>query len=74
MPIESAPWNQPALVWDGSELFLAVRYNEYSDGEPRDELETIGWHRCEPDGSYWGKELIELTHWMPLPEPPEASE
>lgn len=57
-PIETAPEEGEFLVFNGEEVTFASRD---SDGL----FWTMGYR--------WGEhgQMLHLTHWMPLPEPPE---
>jgi len=56
-PIETAPTDQPILVYGAKRLHWAVAAYTSRDGW---QVETCSdWHSIYPP-----------THWMPLPEPP----
>ena len=42
----------------------------FYDGQHIDDGELVGW---ESDGDC-GYPTLDVTHWMPLPEPPRASD
>lgn len=57
-PIETAPKETPVLIWNGEWVLIGEQWGD------------TPW-------SEWGNEADALngrqpTHWMPLPDPPEA--
>jgi hypothetical protein len=67
-PMKTAPWGKPVLVWDGGAIFVAVRYRESECVSSSD-----GWCEADTNGDYIpSRKLIQLTHWMPLPNPPSG--
>jgi len=68
-PIETAPQDGTAiLAWDGTAR-LVVEYN--TDSLPNGEG---FWIVVVPQWWGWGEERNgDLTHWMPIPEPPEGA-
>ena len=61
-PIESAPLDEPVLVWDGQ--VTVAKQTHYKHGNRWWVWDTYGF--CE-DG-----EIYEPSHWMPLPSPPTS--
>ena len=62
-PIKTAPKDKPILGWDGATM-TTVEWREWRSCPGY-------WTLCEcgayaEDGEWWP------THWMPLPEPPQA--
>lgn len=58
-PIETAPTKGLILAWDGEEVHIAE------------------WHPALIFGGDWyiaEDEVIDPTHWMPLPAPPHETE
>lgn len=69
-PIESAPKDGTRIVvWNG-----AAHFARWSDDCHMGQFEKApGWQvfECEDDTFYaWGLSASEVTHWMPLPQPP----
>ena len=72
-PIETAPRDGTAVLlygglWDGDASGI------YDDGNDRVPL-VCGyrgdvWAMCDTD--FYQVRILEPTHWMPLPEPPQA--
>ena len=60
-PIETAPKNMPIMVTDGV-LIVVVELMEKYGPHP------VGFSGYEWE---WDFSPINLTHWMPLPEPPK---
>ena len=58
---------------DNEEIFLVYR------GEAKDpEIELGLWNKNKEkfeyyDNEYYGYKIDDVTHWMPLPEPPDKS-
>jgi hypothetical protein len=61
-PIETKPKNRPILVTDGR--FVTAVLFESDSGYPYGV--EFGGYEWE-----WDFDWRELTHWMPLPEPPK---
>ena len=63
-PIETAPKDKRLLVWSGQEMYCAHWAQNWQTG---DEAWIV---------AAWGDEgdqaLVRPSHWMPLPEPPNA--
>lgn len=59
---------------DNEEIFLVYR------GEAKDpEIELGWWNKNKKkfeyyDNEYYGYKIDDVTHWMPLPEPPKESD
>ena len=84
-PIETAPKNKNLLVWmDAYERHSGVDWKRYGHAFMVIRDEGLDPYRLKiaienimgvapPDGGYVQVELrvLEPTHWMPLPEPPE---
>ena len=76
-PIETAPKSGPVLgygIWQGEIHGISnVPCIDIIDGEAcrTDFSKEGGWWNCATGDAYacW----LKATHWMPLPEPPEAS-
>jgi len=64
-PIDTAPKNTPILVTDG-DVIVVVKRGEFVG---KDWIDEVGFGGYEWD---WNFEWEDLTHWMPLPEPPKA--
>ena len=63
-PIETAPKDgTPILVWVRKHQEVLIVFYE--------ERGKFCW-REYPEGDRWNKNLV--THWQPLPEPPEEEE
>ncbi len=59
-PIETAPIDQPVLVWlEGFLMFPNVMYRD----------EEGNWHEAASDGRQLKNGAL-VTHWMPLPDAP----
>jgi hypothetical protein len=58
-PIDTAPKDKRVLIYDGECVYIASY--EYDS-----EMEINAW--IESD-NFW---ISNVTHWMPLPEPPKA--
>ena len=71
-PIETAPKDgQTMLGWDTS-FGGAVVSLMYIEDDP--EADFLGeWMVCELHGDYIIDGFSSITHWMPLPTPPEAT-
>lgn len=55
------------LVYNKDEGVFRARRDHYDDQYP-------SW-QCDPIGSYAGDGCVyDITHWMPLPEPPECTQ
>lgn len=64
-PIDTAPKDTAVLTWRGAGLFsVAERIDHPADAGKKNQREI--W--CCVDGC----ELINVTHWTPLPAPPEV--
>jgi hypothetical protein len=67
-PIDTAPNDENVLVFvppdddEGSGIMGVARFHRYARGDG-------GWWQW--DSEYWPVD-ISPTHWMPLPEPPQA--
>lgn len=63
-PIETAPKDKRVLVWSGQEIYAAHWARHMTTD---DEAWVV---------AQWGEEgdqaLVKPTHWMPLPEAPNA--
>lgn len=71
--IESAPKGQSVLVavryWDGRQFVGEARFHADVQG-------GSWWWANENDGDYHASSintLGEVTHWMPLPDPPAVA-
>ena len=51
---------QHCIIWDGRDVCEAVYFKDSK------------WHWCDPIEEYFDYENV--THWMPLPQPPKESE
>jgi hypothetical protein len=79
-PIETAPKDGTEVLgyWFGNDVpiisVILWRGHRYPDNPWRNALSdsaTRGWGQCHlPDGKLTWRQ--GPTHWMPLPEPPEA--
>jgi Protein of unknown function (DUF551) len=58
-PIETAPENEMVLIWDGEHVYTASY-------EYKHEMQTQVWLESN---DFW---ISDVTHWMPLPEPPNT--
>lgn len=71
-PIETAPTNKsrsgeaerPVLVWDGQWITVA-HGTWYAD--------RLVWMVHNSYGFNEDGQIYDITHWMPLPDPPETS-
>jgi len=65
-PIETAPINEPCLIWDGLDIYKAYQtdrnswYQELANGDVF----------RNKDG--WAVPFTKVTHWQPLPEKPDV--
>lgn len=66
-------------------IFVLVSYLSYDDEYPCNDIAVIQngqwhWHKgelyydSETDECYTELVRVKITHWMPLPEPPEEKE
>ena len=62
-PIEKAPYNEPILIYDGKMICVAVK---------RIWDKQIYWECVGATGYEFENDFNAPTHWMPLPDPPEA--
>ena len=63
--MDSAPVEQDVLVWDGRTIAVGRR-SRYKDGR-------IGeWFVADSFGLNEDGQIDDVTHWMPLPAPPNA--
>lgn len=74
-PIESAPKNETVLIYNGRRIIAAWFQDDATD-ETLDEAEEsdLNGYWCIDDGKL-GPFAVRgggITHWMPLPEPPNA--
>ena len=70
-PAETAPKGVPIIAYG------SVTHWQFKEEQPKEVLHAI----CEDDGYWWnptgdcytdgGYEIINVTHWHPLPKPPE---
>jgi hypothetical protein len=61
------PGNKPIFVWNGKVRFIAMKLT-YDNGKISQWLSLAVNHQ----GRESFVESVPFTHWMPLPEPPEA--
>jgi len=62
-PIQTAPKSERILIWTGQTMYCAFWVKNFVDDHE-------AWAVAELGG---GDRLIaQATHWMPLPEPPNA--
>lgn len=66
-PIDTAPRNVPILVTDGNVVVALKRAKHVLDDEWPDPV-GFGGYEWE-----WGFQWSDLTHWMPLPDPPQET-
>lgn len=64
-PIETARNDTPVLVFNGSDIAVGIRH-KYPTG-------VGAWFIANSFGFNEDGEIPDVTHWMPLPEPPEGS-
>ena len=68
-PIETVPFNEEVLVWNGEDMIVVVRHED-----------TIwNMHFWQAVGVYGPDTDLSIndkkpTNWMPLPQPPADSE
>jgi hypothetical protein len=61
MPVETAPKGTPVMTYRAAGL-MAI-----AEKIPLDAWYGGGW--CCTDGNF----LLDVTHWMPLPDPPKVT-
>ena len=65
-PIETAPKDGRILVYGGT------LENDLRGKEPSGIALVYAETLCVADTCYYDAWIVEPTHWMPLPEPPET--
>lgn len=70
-PIETAPRDGSTILIGSKGFVSEAKYGSYKlRGE-----EKVGWHWYDADDSWYSMDfdgLSPITHWMPLPPPPET--
>ena len=53
---------------------LVWLYDDYYIGRYNQDPDNLQMRWCFEDFNLYGDDMFDITHWMPLPEPPEKKE